>query len=254
LFGLLEPGGPAAVPRTLDVPEWSASERLAAEKDLLGFYVTGHPLDPYSSLLECYGMTDTQRLMELPNETMTRLGGIFSAVQQGFSRKTGKPYAMLTLEDLKGSVQLLCVNEAYEDHRELFTTGRAVFVVGEVRSDKDRPRLFPRELMPLEEVPRRFTRQVHIRLRLEQTDRDKLEEVRQLTTAHAGSCPLFLCFVRQDGGVAFVETSERFHVTPSLEFAREVERLVGRGAYYAKPDPTLPERRRRRWPSGQNGE
>jgi DNA polymerase-3 subunit alpha len=96
---MLDPAQPVAASPKVQLPEWPATERLAAEKELLGFYVTGHPLEPYRSILDVYALTDTERILELPNRTITRLGGIISAVQQGFSKKSGKPYALLTLED-----------------------------------------------------------------------------------------------------------------------------------------------------------
>ncbi|MBX3746462.1 MAG: DNA polymerase III subunit alpha [Verrucomicrobiae bacterium] len=250
LFGLLE--APAAVAPTpvQALPEWPAAERLAAEKELLGFYVTGHPLDPYRSLIEVYGMTDTARLGELTNRAITRLGGIVAAVQQGFSKKTGKPYALATLEDLKGTVQLLCLNEAYDQFRDLLVAGRCLFVVGEVNAGEDRPKIFPQEIYPLEEVPRRLTRQVHLRLRTADTTPAQLLAVRDLIVAHPGGCPVYLCFQRPDGAVAFVEANDRYRVAPSHELAQALEHLVGAGGYRPKADPTLPDRARRRWENG----
>jgi DNA polymerase-3 subunit alpha len=254
LFGLLEAETTTPPRRVVDVPEWPAAQRLAGEKELLGFYVTGHPLDPYRSLLEVYSLSTTTRLADLPDGTATRLGGILAAVQQGFSKKSGKPYALLTLEDLEGSVQVLCLNEIYENHRDLLVVGRALFVVGEVRTGNDRPKIFPQEIMPLEEVPRRLTRQVQLRFRTDQTTSRQLQATRELVSAHPGSCPLFLCFQRGDGGLAFVEVNDRFRVTPSLELERAVEQLLGRTAYFAKADPSLPERPRRRWEQAPAGE
>src|SRR5438067_848151 len=80
-------------------------ELLAAEKELLGFYVTGHPLTPYAPLLEKYTLTNTAKLAELPNRALTRIGGLIAAIQNGISKKNGKPYSLVTLEDLEGSVQ-----------------------------------------------------------------------------------------------------------------------------------------------------
>ncbi|MBL9135242.1 MAG: DNA polymerase III subunit alpha [Verrucomicrobiales bacterium] len=230
-----------------EVLEWSPGERLSAEKELLGFYVTGHPLDPYRMVLEVYGLTDTLRLGSLPNRSVTRLGGIISAVQQGFSKKSGKPYALLTLEDLQGSVQMLFLNEAFDNYRDQFVVGRPVFVIGEVVAGDDRPKIFPQEVYPLEQAPRRLTRQVHIRLPAAGVSSLQLKATRDLVSAHPGACPLFLRFQRSDGSVAFVEANDRYRVSPSMELQQAVESLLGPTTYFAKADPTLPERPRRRW-------
>jgi len=253
LFEILEAHQPAKPETPPDLPDWPLVERLAAEKELLGFYVTGHPLDPYRPILETYSLTDTSRLATVAGRTITRLGGILSAVQQGFSKKSGKPYAILTLEDLHGSAQILCMNEAYDKHRDLFVAGKPVFVIGEVGASEDRPKIFPMEIVPLEEVPVRWTLQVHFRFHTATHDVAKLAAARDLVAIHSGSCPLFLCFQRPDGGVAFMEANDRYRVRPSLDLHRAVEALLGSGAYYAKANTELPERPKRRWESSDSG-
>src|SRR5438045_8934874 len=94
----------------MKLTEWPHHELLAHEKELLGFYVTGHPLTPFAPILEKYTLNNTANLAQLPNRSLTRIGGLIAAVQSGFSKKSGKPYAMVTLEDLEGSVQILCMN------------------------------------------------------------------------------------------------------------------------------------------------
>jgi DNA polymerase-3 subunit alpha len=178
---------------------------------------------------------------------VTRIGGLISAVQQGISKKSGKPYAMLTLEDIEGSIQVLCMNENYDKYRELFVVGKAVLIVGEVNTGDDRPKLFPQEIMPLEEAPRKFTKQVHIRLHTAHLTSDGLDRLRGLTTEHPGKCPLFLCFRRPTGEVIFIETHEKFSVTPSTQLAEAADHLFGEETFYAKVDASLPERVQKKW-------
>src|SRR5205807_7430397 len=128
-------------------------ELLAHEKELLGFYVTGHPLTPYAPILEKYALHNTAGLAQLQSRTLTRIGGLIAAVQNGVSKKSGKPYSMVTLEDLEGSVQLLCMNENYDKYRELLVPGKAILVIGEVNIGDEKPKIFPQEIMPLEDAP-----------------------------------------------------------------------------------------------------
>ena len=111
LFGALEEKAPPMPESISNLPEWPQHELLAHEKELLGFYVTGHPLTPFAPILEKYCLANTAKLAELPNRSLTRIGGLIAAVTHGFSKKSGKPYSMVTLEDLEGSVQLLVMNE-----------------------------------------------------------------------------------------------------------------------------------------------
>ncbi len=227
--------------------EWPQNDLLAQEKELLGFYVTGHPLDPYSSILSKYTLANTKTLGTLANRTMTRIGGLVSATQTGISKKSGKPYALMTLEDLAGTVQVLCLNENYENYRELLVPGKALMVVGEVTTGDEKPKIFPREIFELDDAPRRLTKQVQLRLNTAEMDSARLESVMSLVGAHLGKCPLLLSFRRPSGEWVFIEVNDRYFVTPSRQLQRAADDLFGPETYYAKVDTTLPERQARRW-------
>ena len=228
-------------------PNGRSTNCSRTKRNCSGFYVTGHPLTPFAPILEKYTLANTAKLAELPNRSQTRIGGLIAAVQNGVSKKSGKPYSMVTLEDLEGSVQILCMNENYDKYRELLVPNKAILVIGEVNTGDDRPKIFPQEIMPLEDAPRQFTRQVHLRLHTAHLKPEQLESVRELVAAHPGKCPLLLCFMRPGGEVIFVDTNERFSVMPSQKLQQEADARFGEETYYAKVDTTLPERAPRRW-------
>ena len=247
LFGALEDRSSQMPEAITSLPEWPEHDLLAHEKELLGFYVTGHPLTPYAPILEKYALANTATLAQLPNRSLTRVGGLIAAVQNGVSKKNGKPYSMVTMEDLEGSVQILCMNENYDKYRELLTPGKAILVIGEVNLGDDKPKLFPQEIMRLEDAPGRFTKQVHLRLHTAHLKPEQLDLVLQLVAAHPGKCPLFLCFLRPAGQVVFVETNDKFAVAPSRELQQAADDRFGEETYYVKVDTSLPERAPRRW-------
>jgi DNA polymerase-3 subunit alpha len=248
LFGALEEKSSGAMPETISsLPEWPQHELLAHEKELLGFYVTGHPLTPFAPILEKYALATTSGLARLPTRSLTRIGGLIGAVQHGVSKKSGKPYAMVTLEDLEGSVQILCMNENYDKYREMLIANKAILVIGEVNTGDEKPKIFPQEIMSLEDAPRKFTKQVHLRLHTAHVKPENLPSVFDLVVAHPGKCPLFLCFMLPGGEVVFMETHERFFVAPSRELQAAADELFGEETYYAKVDTSLPERVQRKW-------
>jgi DNA polymerase-3 subunit alpha len=247
LFGTLEEKAAATNGAEPTLPEWPQHELLAYEKELLGFYVTGHPLTPFVPILKKYALANTAQLAELQNRAVTRIGGLISAVQNGVSKKSGKPYSMVTLEDLEGTVQILCMNENYDKYSVLLVLNKAIFVTGEVNTTDERPKIFPMEILSLEDAPKKFTKQVHLRIQAAHMQPEQLESVRELTTAHPGKCPLFLCFMQPGGEAVFVETNDRYAVAPSLQLQHDADARFGEGTYYAKVDTTLPERQQR-WP------
>ena len=246
LFCALEEKNQVMPEALSQLPEWPQHELLTHEKELLGFYVTGHPLTPFAPILEKYTLTTTAKLAEIPNRSLTRIGGMIAAAQHGFSKKSGKPYSMVTLEDLEGSVQMLVMNE-HEKFRPLLEVNQAILVVGEVSTSEDKPKIFPQEIMPLADAPKKYTKQVHLRLSSAHLQPRDLEALRDLLAAHPGKCPVFLCFKLPGGEMVFIETHERCAVAPSLELEHEVNKMLGEKTYYAKVDMSLPERQKRSW-------
>jgi DNA polymerase-3 subunit alpha len=247
MFGMLEEKVSPAPETISKLPEWPQHELLAAEKELLGFYVTGHPLTPFAHILQKYALANTAALPQLANRSATRIGGLVSAVQYGVSKKSNKPYAMVTLEDLEGSVQLLCMNENYDNYRPLFEMNKALMVVGEVNNGDDKPKIFPQEIMPLEDAPKKYTKQVHFRLNTAHLKPEDMEAVHALTAAHPGRCPFFLCLKRPGGEVIFIDTHEKFSVMPSMRLQQAADEQFGSDTYYVKVDTTPPERTPRKW-------
>jgi DNA polymerase III subunit alpha len=253
LFGGLDQKATEQETRQLSLPEWPAEEMLAQEKELLGFYVSGHPLSPYAFTLEKYSLATTRTAGGLQNRSMTRIGGMISAVQRGRSKKTNKEYAIVTLEDLDGTIQVLCMNESLEKYNSILEPKKVILATGEINTGDEQPKLFPQEIMALDDAPRRLTKQVHFRLDLSRLDPELLDAVRDLAAAHKGKCPLFLCFRSPTGQSVFVEPHDSFFVTPSRELQEGAEKLLGQGGYHVKVDATLPEKQRR-WPKRDSQE
>jgi len=249
LFDMMDAAGAGdadAEPK-IALPEWAQGDLLAAEKELLGFYVSGHPLTPFAPILEKYCLHNSITAKELPPRTLSRIGGMISSVQKGMSKKSGKPYCMVAIEDLHGSFTMLLINETFEKYIDLMEPGRPILISGEVNNDEDKPKLFPVEIMPLEDAPKKFTLQVHFRLNMVHLTDALLDQLAAITTEHSGKCPMFLCCRKPGGELIFIETHERFGVTPSLELQTAVDELLGEETYYAKVDTTLPERQKRSW-------
>ncbi|HUD82303.1 MAG TPA: OB-fold nucleic acid binding domain-containing protein, partial [Candidatus Saccharimonadales bacterium] len=235
------------------LPEWPQHEVLAHEKELLGFYVTGHPLTPYAPILEKYTTHDTSQLAQLANREMTRIGGLVVEVQKGISKKSNKPYAMVTLEDLKGSVQILCHNENYDKFANLLVPKKALLVTGEVNLSEDKPKIFPQQIIPLEEAPHWHTKQVHLRLQMAHLTAGDLEAARDLASSHPGKCPLFLCLKWPAGEIVFIEAHNNYFVEPAPALQQAVDARFGEETYYAKVDAALPQRTPRQWEKRSHG-
>jgi hypothetical protein len=101
--------------------------------------------------------------------------------------------------------------------------------------------------MPLEDAPRKYTKQLQLKLNAVQLTEEKLRQVFAIVSQHPGKCPLFLC-IRQPGGEqVYVEANERYQVAASRDFQRAIEELFGADAYHPRVDTSVPERQKRAW-------
>lgn len=247
LFDVFQETPPQKI-EAINTPEdWPLHERLKYEKELLGFYVTGHPLQPYEGILSRYCTHHTKSAKELAPGTIVRMGGLITAVQKGISKKNSRPYLMATLEDLEGVAKILLTKESYEQYQALVLPNAPLLVIGEVRNDEDLPKLFPIEIMPLDNAPLRFTRQVQFRVPKNDLTEENLQCMLAIVQRRRGRCPLFLAVLNEDGSVVFIETHETYAVNPGPALEKEINQLLGPEAYYAKVDDTLPSKRDRSW-------
>ena len=215
--------------------EWSQSEMLAFEKELLGFYVTGHPLSQYADILRRYELASSAQLAQLQDGQGTRIGGIIGKLQPK-TTKQGKPMAIATLEDLDGMVEVLVFPEAYAKSSMHLKADAAVFVCGSVNLREDKPKLVADQVFPLDEVPRRFTKAVHIRLSAATTEEAVLTRVHDVLRAHKGAVPVMFCFIYPDGKLVFLEAHENFSVIPTAPLVTELESILGEDTVWLKVD------------------
>ncbi len=112
------------------VPEWTQHEAMSYEKELLGFYVTGHPLDAYASVLASGNYQSIVSLGEFVDRATFRIAGAITQVERKFTKKEGKPFAVVWLEDLSGSLEVVLWNEVYVKISEALVLGKVIAVQG----------------------------------------------------------------------------------------------------------------------------
>ncbi len=178
LFGgaAVAPPPPPALP---DVDEWPEHERLRYEKEILGFFITGHPLARYQGRLKELEVTSISQLENCQNNDTVRLAGILVRVRPMRSKK-GERWGVATLEDLSGVIELLVFPEAFRRLESRLFPDALLLVKGRTRVEETGVRVAVQEAAPLEEAgPARETR-VQIRLDVSRISPDTIERLEQL--------------------------------------------------------------------------
>jgi DNA polymerase-3 subunit alpha len=190
LFGLTPKDGPP--PEAVDEgPEWSELERLAHEKEALGFSLSAHPLGEYRSLLKQLAPGGTAQITRLHEGVRARVGGIVASVRQGRSRKD-EPLHFVGLEDFSGLLEVVVFADTLAGFGKELERGSVILVGGRVARDADRVRLVADDLMLLHEAAVSLASSVHLHVHSQGLSRERLEKLEKVIHAHPGRCGLFL--------------------------------------------------------------
>lgn len=215
------------------VTPWTVAERLAAEKELLGFYVSGHPLNPYRTALESGRFTALNALGELEDRANFRAAGRLADVQKKFTKKEGKPFAVIILEDLTGSVEAMVWNDVFTKFAKLLEPGAVVSIAGRVDRRGEELRVAINEVAPLR-LPRPVAAPVRLAFALETTGPEELDAVRAVLTEFPGESPVEFEFRRAaDGARLFLNAGPDWRV-------RRSEQALSRLRNWLQPETTFP--------------
>ncbi|HEY8393392.1 MAG TPA: DNA polymerase III subunit alpha, partial [Thermaerobacter sp.] len=206
-----------------EVEEWPANRKLAMEKEVLGLYLSGHPLAHYERELARRVDTTTRRLAEREDGARVQIGGLVQGVKR-ITTRGGELMAFVQLEDLEGSVEVLVFPRTYNEAAEALREDAVVIVRGRVdRRDEDEPvKVIAEEIWPLVTGKRLVIRLP--RLDGPASAEATLARLRGACQRHPGTSPVVLFFPEQDRAL---QVEAQYWVTPRSELMRELAEVVG---------------------------
>ncbi len=217
----------AASPHPLPkVPDWTGAEKLTGEKEILGFYITGHPLDQYMDKVRELATHQTSTLEGLAKSTEVALCGILTGVNRR-RNKDGKLWASMALEDLEGTIEGMVFSTQYERLNPVLNEDQAVLVRGLVLPEENAPpKLSIQDIVPLENASVNLPSLISIRVPMNGAgDVDRCEMLQKLFTKKPGATEVrFRLEKKRDFSVILDVTAK---VRPDKEFKAEVTRICG---------------------------
>ncbi|MCG0278084.1 MAG: DNA polymerase III subunit alpha [Thermanaeromonas sp.] len=199
-----------------EVPEFSQEEILAMEKELLGFYLSGHPLEPYAKSLRRLTTHTLARLTELADGTPVVVGGVLVGFRKVITRR-GEPMAYLVLEDFGGQVEVLVFPRLFERCREWLLKDQVLLVEGRVDREEEGVKVLAEHLekLPKDELPSLY-------LKIEKGR--GLKELQRVLAAHPGPHPVYFYFPEKRSRFL---AKRRYWVTLDPPLLRELVDILG---------------------------
>jgi DNA polymerase-3 subunit alpha len=225
-----------------NVPDWEESERLANEKEVLGFFVSGHPLDKYAekirnlpaviSISEAMERKPAERRWGRDSEPADEIqvAGLIRGVRVQKSKREQKLYAQASLEDATGKIDLICFARDYERLCDQLKIEAPVLIRGSIMKEEDAaPKISISGIQPLEDVQVKLPSGVRIRINLDRATEDMLSALKSAADAAPGPGKVML-HLEQKGEYAVILEPDGMNVAADRGWMEHVEELVGRGS------------------------
>ena len=211
MFDVFDAAAPAGKPAsTRAIEPWSFRETLDFEKELLGFYVTGHPLDAYAGHFDSAKYTRIADAKEFTESKTVKLAGMIQAAERKFRRSDGKPFWIVTIEDFTGAIEMFLWDETVAEHAALLKGGEVFGFSVRISRRDDELRASVNSLEPLK--PRVSRRPVDLRFARPKLDEAALARIAESIRKFPGNRPVQLGFVRDDGRLVQLAAGGEFTV------------------------------------------
>jgi DNA polymerase III subunit alpha len=233
LFGVFQEEAAAPNDKLPNTPDWDEHTRLTAEKEILGFFITGHPLEKYRDKLQDLQALSIEEIAAMTRSTgkdeTIATAGIITNVRV-LKSKRGDFYAQAMLEDMSGSIDMIVFPEAYKRLGDKVKLEVPVLLKAGVRIEEGaNPKITAAEIMPLEDAKVPLPRAIRIRIPLESSGEATVDALHSLFLERRGEAKVLFDVERQ-GDFMVVMEADGYNVLPDRNFIARVEQLCGRGS------------------------
>ena len=257
LFGSGENQPSINVPAMPPIEEWDEKQRLAFEKEALGFYISGHPLNRYQPLLEKYTNYNALNIADAPDGSLVRIGGIVTQIKTIQTRK-GDLMAFVSIEDMQGSTEVTVFSSAFASYSDLLFEDNLILIRGRAQKDEQTVKILAETMIPLEKAEELWTASIHIRLDVSRTDRRVLQQLQTILNDHRGSCPGYLHLTDPRRTETIVALPDSLKLRAGAALSRAVKEILGYNAIetvcrQSEPSTTTADGNTNRFRRSKNG-
>lgn len=213
-------------PELPNIPEWKPKERLAKEREVLGFYLSDHPLRKFSSEYNSFATVHLGEPETFENKEYVRACGVITAIRTRMD-KSGRNMAFFKLDDFSGSCEGIMFAKVFKDYGEFIQPEETVLVKAKLESSGDEVKLHVDEAMPLSEAKYKLTKKLIFYLHSDTHKAESIEELKNILSKYEGSMPVFVRII-DEGKKRDFHTDFRIELNDNL--IKEVKDLLGKDA------------------------
>jgi DNA polymerase-3 subunit alpha len=225
LFGGIQEEVKISEPQLPAIEPWSQKERLAREREVAGFYITGHPLRKYEIDHKSFATISLGETEQLEEVDVVKSCGVITSIKTKLDKK-GNTMAFFTLDDFSGSCEALMFSDAYKKFGKYIKEEECIFIVGRPESSGDAIKIHIEKVMSVEEARETYTESVKIRIDKEKHSPEKIKKLKDIFERNKGNFPIFVT-LSENGSAKRKFSLREFRVNVSNEFIIEMQEILG---------------------------
>jgi DNA polymerase-3 subunit alpha len=206
------------------IKEWPEPQLLAFEKEMLGFYISGHPLARYAKQLKRFVSSSISNLHQHKDEDEIKIVGLISKIKQTTTRAKQEKMAILKLEDLDGVVELLVFPRTYQKVYRYIQPNTVVLIKGNLNLKEDVPKIIVNDLYPFEQIYKLIS---SMNINLSGLRENIFESLKELLSCSRGNIPIYLHLDTPTKSRIQLVVGEALYVTASEKLIQDIEDLLG---------------------------
>jgi DNA polymerase-3 subunit alpha len=214
------------VPVLPKITEWEEKERLAREKESLGFYISGHPLTRHEKTMNKFATAHTAALKEINDGQIVRIGGMVTS-SKVIRTKREELMAFIQLEDLHSTIEVVVFPSIYSICQELLGADRPVMVQGKVQQDDKGAKVLADTIIPMEKAEQLWTAKVRFNIDATRSEKTVLSDLGEILRRYPGDCQGEFRFKMPQRVEAHIAMAEYWRIQPGEALTREVNALLG---------------------------
>lgn len=224
----------------IDIPEiedWSDKQKLNFEKEVLGLFISGHPLEKFRDRIASLSCVPVSDLAEMKGNEASIVGIITNRVVK--TSKNGKIFAVGSIEDTTGVIEAVFFPNVYEEYRELMESDDPVIIKGKVEIEDEKPtKVLVKTITTLDQAEKESVSGIHIKLNIDHPDEEILKKIKAIIVNNGGNgsgitkCPVFFHVSSLSGEEKVIRAHHAFNAVPSDKLQTELAEFVGQGGVY----------------------
>ena len=224
-----QPESVMSIPSLPEIESWTNQQRMKAEKEILGYYLTGHPLEKYRDILYAFDNIDLSDPGSVKNTDPIRVGGLISELKIHYTKRDNREMAFVTLEGLHGEAEVVVFPDVYAETKKFVQPEKMVFIEGRVSDqirDEEEIKLIAASVIPLNQAREKYASNLHINLEVDKMKTTDVESLKRLMARYDGDCSLLFHINTATQNTRLVR-ARKFAVNPDTQLLETLRDRFG---------------------------